>query len=225
MIVATMDLDEKHAHVRAEVDRVLRKHQRTVDELRRALRTSRDKQVRIHQSDYRSPAQVDWVVTVRVGKKSERIFLSAWWHVVGAGLEALTLSPTGGFYFDSHFFQRYRLRETDVQDPVANLKRFLRTNYDVTMKVLDTERHGLREAAGLAREGLYLGTVRNGGLLACDTYLAQDMLHADQQRLAIELSAHAATKDWSDARRQQFKAWAAVNMKPLLDAFEEGPDA
>lgn len=221
MIVATMDLDEKHAHVRGEVERVRRKYVRTVEQLRRELRTSRDKHDRMHQSDYRSPAGVDWVVTVRVGKRSERLFLSAWWHVVGAGLEALTLSPTGGFYFDSHFFQRYRLRETEVVDPVANLKRFLRTNYDVTMKLLDTERHGLREAAGVAQEGLYLGTVRSGGLLACDTYIAHHMLRADQRALAMELAGHAATKHWPEGRRQQFRAWVDAHLQPLLDAFPD----
>lgn len=207
MIVSSMSLEEKLAHVRGDVDSVMRKYQKLIASEHRAFKTSRTKQPRIHQSDYRSPRRIEWVVTLRSTKKSDKLFLNAWWHVEGVGLEAFCLSPTTAFYFDTHFFQRYRVRESAVSGAVENMKLFLRTNYDVTVKKLDTYRHGLQEAAGVAHEGLFVGTVRSGDIVACDTFLSKEMLGTDQQRLLRELHFHAHTKDWSPARMMQFGKW------------------
>lgn len=203
MIVATMNLQEKLAHVRSDVDRVLRKHRPTMDRLRHELRASRDKSPRLHFLDYRSPALINWLVTLHCAKKIERIYLTAWWHVQGAGLEAFNLAPDGAFYFDTHFFQRYRVRESGQEDVLGNMAQFLLVNHDITMKRLPTERHGLTEVVGVAREGLFLGTERPGNILACDTYLSVDMLRPEQRQLHRLLQYQAATKHWSAVQRQQ----------------------
>ena len=220
MIVATMSLEEKLVRVRAEVERVLRKHERKVAEMQRAVKISRDKAPRIHQADYRSPDQIDWVVTIRCTKKRDKVFLAAWWHIKGVGLEAMILGVDSAFYLDSHFFQRYRIRESDVVGAADNLRTFLRANYDVTTKHLDSERHGMREVAGVAQEGLLVGTIRPTGIIAFDTYLSNDMLRGDQQALQQELQFHATTKDWKPARLQQYRSM----VDELLRMFEEEPD-
>ncbi len=218
MIVSSMSLEEKLAHVRADFDSVMRKYDRIIAQERHAWKTSRDKIPRIHQSDYQSPRRIEWVVTVRSAKKNDHVFLAAWWQLAGVGVEAFCLSPTGAFYFDTHFFQRYRVRESDVVGAVENIKTFLRTNYDITTKRLDTERHGLQEAAGVAAEGLLVGTVRPGNIIACDTFLSQEMLRTDQLALQQELQFHAHTKHWPAARMQQFRNW--LNEK-LFDLGEQ----
>ena len=204
MIVTSMSLQDKLAHVREVVASVKRKYDKLITSERHAFKTARIKTPRIHQSDYRSPGRVDWVVTLRSTKKSDRLFLNAWWQVQGVGVEAFCLSDKGAFYFDTHFFQRYRIRESDVTGAADNIKRFLRANYDVTIKRLDTERHGMQEVAGVAAEGLFVGTMRPGAIVACDTFLSNDMLREDQQELQRELQFHAHTKHWSKARMDQF---------------------
>jgi hypothetical protein len=74
MIVSSMSLEEKLAHVRGDVDSVMRKYQKLIASEHRALKTSRTKQPRIHQSDYRSPRRIEWVVTLRSTKKSDKFF-------------------------------------------------------------------------------------------------------------------------------------------------------
>ena len=216
MIVASMNLEEKLAHVRRDVDRVMRKHQEPMDRLRHALRASRDKSTRLKHLSYSSPSRIEWIVTLRCSKKVERIYLTAWWQVDGAGLEAFNLAEDTAFYFDTHFFQRYRIRESAITDALGNMRQFLETNHDLTMKRLDTERHGLKEAVGVAQEGLFLGTQRPGNIIACDTYLAYDMLRADQRTLHQELQHHAATKYWTPARLTHFRA----EMKQTLEDVE-----
>ena len=216
MIVATMNLQEKLAHVRSDVDRVLRKHRPAMDRLRHALRASRDKTPRLEFLDYRSPALINWLVTLHCAKKSERIYLTAWWHVHGLGLEAFNLAPDGAFYFDTHFFQRYRVRESGQEDVLGNMAQFLLVNHDITMKRLPTERHGLPQVVGISREGLFLGTERPGAIFACDTYLSVDMLRPEQLSLYNEMQHHAATKYWSAVQRQQHIA----AIKEQLDRAE-----
>gem|GEM_PF-4912732 len=55
MIVSSMSWEEKLAHVRGDVDSVMRKYQKLMDKERHAFKASRNKQPLIHQSDYRSP--------------------------------------------------------------------------------------------------------------------------------------------------------------------------
>ncbi len=220
MIVPSMSLQDKLAHVQEEMVSVRRKYEKLIAKEQHAFKASRDKRPRIHQSDYRSPGRVDWIVTLRSAKNSDKMFMSAWWQVQGIGVEAFCLSPKGAFYFDTHFFQRYRLRESDVPGAADNIKRFLRTNYDVVTKTLDTERHGMNEVAGIAAEGLFLGTMRPGGIVACDTFLSNDMLREDQQALQRELQFHAHTKDWSKARMDQFGK-EIQKVLTALDRMEE----
>jgi hypothetical protein len=199
-----MSMQEKLAHVRGDVDSIMRKYEKLTASERHAFKISRKKEPRLHQSDYRSPRRVDWVITLRSSKKSDNLYMSAWWQVQGIGVEAFCLSPTSAFYFDTHFFQRYRIRESDVPGAADNIKRFLRINYDVVTKTLDTERYGMKEVAGIASEGLFLGTLRPGGIVACDTFLSNEMLREDQQALQRELQFHAHTKEWSKVRMDQY---------------------
>ncbi|MBK7382475.1 MAG: hypothetical protein IPI81_03945 [Flavobacteriales bacterium] len=207
MVVASMSLEEKLAHVRVDYASIMRKYDRIITQLRHTIKASRDKHPRIHQSEYFSPRRIEWVVTVRSTKKQDHVFMSAWWQLAGVGVEAFTLAPNAAFYFDTHFFQRYRVRESEIKAVAENIKGFLRTNYDVTTKRLDTYRHGLQEAAGVAAEGLFVGTVRPGNIIACDTFLSNEMLREDQQALQRELHFHAHTKHWPAARMQQFGRW------------------
>ena len=55
MIVATMSLEEKLARVRADVARVLRKYERKVAEMQRAMKVSRNKVPTLHHAHYLSP--------------------------------------------------------------------------------------------------------------------------------------------------------------------------
>ncbi|MBL0045050.1 MAG: hypothetical protein IPP33_11865 [Flavobacteriales bacterium] len=220
MIVATMSLEEKLARVRADVARVLRKYERKVAEMQRAMKVSRNKVPTLHHAYYPSPDHIDWIVTIRCTKKRDKVFLTAWWHINGVGLEAMVLGVDSAFYFDSHFFQRYRIRESDVVGAADNLRTFLRANYDITMKRLDTERHGMREAAGVAHDGLFVGTVRSVGIIAFDTYLSNDMLRGDQQALQRELQYHAHTKDWNAARLQQYRKW----LDEVARMFDDEPE-
>jgi len=181
----------------------MRKHMPAMDRLRHQLRASRDKSPRLHFHDYRSPAQINWLVTLHCAKKAERMFLTAWWHAKGLGLEAFNVMPDGAIYFDTHFFQRYRERESEQEDVLGNMAQFLLINHDITLKRLPTMRHGLPEVVGISREGLFLGTERPGAIFACDTYLSVDMLRPDQLRLYSEMQHHAATKYWSGVQRQQ----------------------
>ena len=221
MIVATMSLEEKLAHVRTDQESVLRKFDKKVKELRHALKASSHKKPRMHQADYNSPRHIDWLVTVRITKKSEKVFMTAWWQLTGIGIEAFALSPGTAFYFDSHFFQRYRTHESGIVEAVPNMKTFLLANYDITVKRLDTERHGMQEAAGVARQGLFKGTVRPGGIIACDTFLPDPGLNKGQQAIKQEMDFHAATKEWSTAQKLQYKAWIDDMLRQLGDEGEE----
>ena len=217
MIVATMSLQEKLAHVRADHERVLNKFDKKVKELRHELKASSKKHPRMHQEDYNSPRNIDWLVTVRITKKSEKVFMTAWWQLTGTGIEAFSLSPDTAFYFDSHFFQRYREHESDIVGAVDNMKQFLRRNYDITIKKLDTQRYGMQEAAGVAREGLFRGTVRPGNIVACDTFLPDPGLNKGQQAQKQEMDFHAETKDWSAAQMQQYGKWLEEKIRKLQD--------
>ena len=46
--------------------------------------------------------------------------------------------------------------------------------------------------------------MRPGDIVACDTFLSNDMLREDQQELQRELQFHAHTKDWPKARMVQY---------------------
>lgn len=216
-----MSLLEKLAHVRADHESVLRKFEKKVGELHHALKASSNKKPRMYQADYNSPRNIDWLVTVRITKKSEKVFMTAWWQLTGTGIEAFTLSPDTAFYFDSHFFQRYREHESGIVDAVPNMKTFLLANYDITLKRLDTERHGMQEVAGVARQGLFKGTVRPGGIVACDTFLPDPGLNKGQQALKAEMDWHAATKEWSKAQMQQYGKWLEEKIRKLEDEGEE----
>ena len=221
IIVASMSLEEKLAHVRGDQESVLRKFEKKVKELRHALKASTSKHPRQHQEEYNSSSNIDWLVTVRITKKNEKVFMTAWWHLKDIGLEAISLAPTSAFYFDSHFFQRYREHESGIRDAVPNMKAFLLANYDITVKRLGTERHGKEEVAGVARQGLFRGTVRPGGIIACDTFLPDPGLNKGQQALKAQMDFHAATKDWSAVQLQQHRAWANELLNQLRDEGEE----
>jgi hypothetical protein len=210
MMVPAMPLEAKLAHAREDLVRVQRKYDRKITELERAVKKSRDKKPQLFQDDYPSPGRNNWLVTLRATKKSTTMYTVVWWHYPKTGLEALTVKPDGAsFYFDSHFFQRYRIRESAVADPHDNMRRFFRTNYDMAVKPMQSTRHGLREAAGVAAEGMLLGTVRTGGIIACDTFLSQDMLRKDQVELQERLKHEAYWLTLSPVQLQQMDGGAA----------------
>ena len=218
MIVPAMSLEEKLAHAREDLVRVQRKYLKQLERMEHDIRSSRDKTPRVFHDEYRSPLKNHWFVTMRVTKKHERMFAAVWWQFPETGLEAMTVTPEGScFYFDTHFFQRYRERETKETGALDNMRRFFFTNYDITMKMLDTERHGLKEAVGIAREGLFVGTVRPGGIVACDTFLSEEMLRKDQKELHLELQHHAHARNLSGVQLQQMRQWAGDVLKILGD--------
>lgn len=207
MIVASMSLEEKLAHVQSELRAVNNKFRDLIGTEEHAFKIDPGKRPRVVHRDYTSPKRIQWTVALRTTKRSSRLFLSAWWQIQHVGIEAFVLHPDGAFYFDTHFFQRYRIRESEVEPSVENLKTFLRTNYDITMKHLTTQRFGLQEAAGVAVEGLFVGTVRPGNIIACDTFLSDGILFQDQKQLQDQLRFHAATKEWSPVQLKQYGKW------------------
>ncbi len=218
MMVPTMPLEAKLAHAREDLRSVQNKYDRKITELERAVKKSRDKKPEVFQDDYESPRHNNWMVTLRATKKSTKFFAATWWHYPKTGLEALTVRPDGAcFYFDTHFFQRYRKRESEVVDARDNMRLFFRTNYDMAVKRLDTYRHGLREAAGVGAEGLLLGTVRPGDIIACDTFIGQDMLRKDQVELQARLRNEAHWLTLSPVQLQQMRAWMEDVLKDLED--------
>lgn len=179
MIVATMSLEEKAAHVRAEVPSVMRKFDSIIGKGERTVRKARGMRSLEEHYTYQSPRGIDWEVTVVCAKNSSVLFMTAWWHLERVGLEAMSLAPLHTYYFDTHFFQRYRERFSGTADPAANVRAFIQNNYDLKCMVLKSERHGHREVLVAGNDGLMLGTQRNG-VLACDTYLSPKLLRPEQ---------------------------------------------
>lgn len=192
MIVATMSLEEKEAHVRGEVASVMRKFAAPMDRVRRSLRKTPGQRTLVRHFSYRSPRGMQWEVTAYCAKKYDKIFMTAWWHLDGVGLEAMALGPNDTYYFDTHFFQRYRERYSCTTSPTENLRGFLKSNYDLTCMVLKSERHGYRQVLVACNDGLILGTQRHG-VLACDTYLSPKQLRPDQQAAYEDLRNAAVT--------------------------------
>ncbi len=216
-----MSLEEKLEHAREDLESVQRKYAHQLKKIEHDLAASRDKSVRMFHDDYRSPLKNNWLITIRVTKKRARMYPVVWWQFAETGLGAMTVTPDGStFFFDTHFLQRYRERESAVPEAIGNMRLFFRTNHDITMKLLDTYRHGLREAAGIAVEGLFLGTVRPGGIIGCDTFLSQDMLHKDQQALRIELEHHAHSKHLSTAQLAQMRRWSEDLLRVINEQNE-----
>ncbi|MBK8499228.1 MAG: hypothetical protein IPL52_10500 [Flavobacteriales bacterium] len=198
-----MTLEEKLAHARVDLSKVLNKFMGRAHKLEHAFKTSRTKAPMQFQEVYTSPNKNNWLVTVRATKGHLNFYTLVWWQYPGVGLEALHVKPDGvTFYLDTHFFQRYRERHAKIPGAVDNLKAFFWRNFDIHVKQLDSLHQGKPAIAGVVPDGLVLGTMRPGDVVSCDTFLSPDDLSEKNTHLLNEVSTAVLVKQMGPQQRQ-----------------------
>jgi hypothetical protein len=203
MIVPAMTLEEKLAHARADLNKVLSKFMGRAEKMDHAFKASRTKLPLQFQEAYASPNKNNWLVTARATKRQLYFYSLVWWQYPGLGLEALYVRPEGmSFYLDTHFFQRYRERHAHVPGAVDNLRAYFKRNYDLHVKLLDTLHHGKPAVAGIVADGLVLGTLRPGEVVSCDAFLSPADLSAKNSHLMHEVSTAVRMKQMGPQQRQ-----------------------
>jgi hypothetical protein len=203
LIVPAMTLDEKLAHARVDLNKVLNKYSGRAQKLDHAFKASRSKAPMQFQESYLSPNKNNWLVTVRATKAHLNFYTLVWWQYPGVGLEALYVKPEGmSFYLDTHFFQRYRERHAKVPGAVDNLKAYFWRHFDIHVKMLDTLHQDKPAIAGIVRDGLVLGTMRRSEVVSCDTFLSPDDLSEKKTHVLQELSTAVLVKQMGPQQRQ-----------------------